>query len=372
MATYCSCMHITCSMSGPIQPRKETAVPARPATGPNLLDNGYALALLAAALFSIKAIFIKLAYRHGVDVETFILLRMLLALPFYLAILASLRTRGQWQPVPGHTLALTIALGICAYYMASFLDLQGLRYISANFERLIIYLYPTMVLVLGWWVLGKPVEPRQLLCILGAYAGILLIYWQDQQFSTGEAVPGWTGLGATSWGALLTLGAAFCFALYVTFSEAPIRRLGSRQFTALAMLAASGAIAIHFLVQGSWDRLAQPWQVYGYALAVAFLCTVIPSLMMSAAIERIGSASTGAIGSSGPVVTLVAAAWVLGEPFSLMHLLGMAIIIGSLLLLKSRSGSSPASAGARQKATAGSAAGENKPEGGNPGRGSAG
>nr|WP_255775564.1 DMT family transporter [Microbulbifer sediminum] len=167
------------------------------------------------------------------------------------------------------------------------------------------------------------------------------------------------------------MGAAFCFALYVTFSEAPIRRLGSRQFTALAMLAASGAIAIHFLLQGSWLRLVQPWPVYTYALAVAFLCTVLPSLMMSAAIERIGSASTGAIGSSGPVVTLVAAAWVLGEPFSLVHLLGMAIIIGSLLLLKSGRGS-PASAGARQKAAAGSAAGENKPEGGNPGRGSAG
>nr|WP_255775563.1 DMT family transporter [Microbulbifer sediminum] len=181
-------------MSGPIQPRKETAVPARPATGPNLLDNGYALAFLAAALFSIKAIFIKLAYRHGVDVETFILLRMLLALPFYLAILASLCTRGQWRPVPGRTLVLTVALGICAYYMASFLDLQGLRYISANFERLIIYLYPTMVLLLGWWVQGKPVEPRQLLCILGAYAGILLIYCRTSSFPPARrcrAGPAW-------------------------------------------------------------------------------------------------------------------------------------------------------------------------------------
>ncbi|MFC6632043.1 DMT family transporter [Microbulbifer taiwanensis] len=299
-----------------------------------LLGNGYFLAFAAAALFSVKAIFIKLAYRHGVDVETFILLRMLLALPFYLAIVALLRSSGQWRPASPRLLLVTGILGLCSYYLASLLDLHGLRYISANFERLIIYLYPTMVLLLGWWFLRQPVAPRQLLCILGAYAGILLIYWQDHSFSTGAAAPEWVSLAPTAWGMLLTLGAALSFAIYVTFSEGAIRRLGSRQFTALAMIAASAAIAVHFALQGDWSRVAQPWPVYGYALIVAFACTVVPSLLMSAAIQRIGSAATGAVGTSGPVITLIAAAWVLGEPFTAYHLGGMAIIIGSLVLLK--------------------------------------
>ncbi|MCK7597090.1 DMT family transporter [Microbulbifer sp. CAU 1566] len=297
-------------------------------------SSGFLLALGAAALFSIKAIFVKLAYRHGVDVETFIFLRMALALPFYLAILALLHKQGQWRPVSRRNLILTIALGLCSYYLASFLDLQGLRYISANFERLIIYLYPTLVLILGWLFLGKGVSMRQVLCILGAYVGILVIYWQDQNFTTGVLPPQWVSLDAISWGALLTFGSALSFSLYVAFSEQVIKTLGSRQFTALAMMAASAAIALHFTIQGDWSRLQQPWQVYSYALVVAFVCTVIPSLMMSAAIQQIGSASTGAIGTSGPVVTLVAAALVLGEPFSAIHLLGMAIIIGSLVLLK--------------------------------------
>lgn len=299
-----------------------------------LPGNGYFLAFAAAGLFSIKAIFIKLAYRHGVDVETFILLRMLLALPFYLAILALLKRSGDWRPVSPRLLATTAALGFCSYYLASFLDLQGLRYISANFERLILYLYPTMVLLLGWWFLRKPVAPKQLLCILGAYCGILLIYWQDSAFGTDTAAPGWVPFQAITWGALLTAGAALSFAVYVTFSEGAIRRLGSRQFTALAMMAASVAIAVHFTLQGNTSRLEQPLPVYGYALIVAFACTVVPSLMMSAAIERIGPAATGAVGTSGPVITLIAAAWVLGEPFTVYHLMGMVVIIGSLMLLK--------------------------------------
>lgn len=297
-------------------------------------ENGYLLALAAAALFSIKAIFIKLAYRYQVEVDTFILLRMLLALPFYLLILGQLKNKNEWRPVSARNGLLAAALGICAYYVASFLDLQGLRFISANFERLIIYLYPTLVLLLGWMFLGRRVSPRQLLCILCAYAGILLIFWQDQHFDTGVPAPGWVGLSPTSWGALLTLGSALAFSIYVVFSEDVIKALGSRQFTALAMIAASAAIAVHFLLKGEWSRLQQPWPVYGYALTVAFVCTVIPSLLMSAAIQKVGSATTGAIGTTGPIVTLIAAAWVLGEPFGSMHLIGMAIIIGSLLLMK--------------------------------------
>lgn len=304
-----------------------------------LPGNGYFLALTAAGLFSIKAIFIKLAYRHGVDAETFILLRMLLALPFYLAILALLKRRGDWRPVSPHLLAATAALGFCSYYLASLLDLQGLRYINANFERLILYLYPTMVIFLGWLFLHKPLAPKQLLCIAGAYCGILLIYWQDSAFGTEAAAPTWVPLAPITWGALLTAGAALSFAIYVTFSEGAIRRLGSHQFTALAMMAASAAIAVHFALQGDPSRLEQPLPVYGHALAVAFVCTVVPSLLMSAAIERIGPAATGAMGTGGPVVTLIAAAWVLGEPFTVFHLIGMVVIIGSLLLLKRVGGS---------------------------------
>ncbi|WP_158681749.1 DMT family transporter [Microbulbifer pacificus] len=298
------------------------------------LDNGYLLALIAAALFSIKAIFIKLAYQYQVDVDTFILLRMLMALPFYLLIVAQLKRGYEWRPVSTRNGLLAATLGICAYYVASFLDLQGLRYISANFERLIIYLYPTLVLCLGWVFLGRRISLRQLICILCAYAGILLIFWQDQHFDTGVAAPDWIALRPASWGALLTFGSALAFSIYVAFSENLIKALGSRQFTALAMIAASAAICLHFLLKGDWERLLQPWPVYGYALTVAFVCTVIPSLMMSAAIQSVGAATTGAIGTTGPIVTLLTAAWVLGEPFGIMHLVGMGIIIGSLLLLK--------------------------------------
>jgi drug/metabolite transporter (DMT)-like permease len=308
-------------------------------TGARVLprENGYLFALLAAALFSIKAIFIKSAYRYQVDVDTFILLRMLLALPFYLLILAQLKRKKEWRQVSTKNGVLAVALGICAYYVASLLDLEGLRYISANFERLIIYLYPTLVMFLGWIFLGRRITLRQFACVLCAYAGIFLIFWQDQQFDSGIPAPEWAGLSPTSWGALVTFGSALAFSIYVTFSEDVIKALGSRQFTALAMIAASAAICVHFLLKGDWGQLVQPWQVYSYALTVAFVCTVIPSLLMSAAIQKVGSATTGAIGTTGPIVTLLSAAWILGEPFGIMHLAGIAIIIGSLLLMRKTS-----------------------------------
>ncbi|MBY6189664.1 DMT family transporter [Microbulbifer agarilyticus] len=300
------------------------------------ISAGLLMALGAAALFALKAIFVKLAYRYGVDVETFILLRMVFALPFYLAIAIYIASSKNWTPMSGNDWVKVIALGVCSYYLASYLDLQGLRYISANFARLVLYLYPTLVLLLGFLFLGRRPSKREIICVAGAYCGIFMIYWQDQGFSTGTPVPAWVPVTPLSWGALLAFASALCFATYVTFSEGIIRRLGSQQFTALAMLAASVAIMGHFSIQGDFSRLLQPWPVYAYALTVAFVCTVLPTLLLNAAIEHIGSTRTGAISSIGPVFTLFTAAWILGEPFGAYHLVGMAIIIGSLSLLRKK------------------------------------
>lgn len=119
---------------------------------PKSIAFGLTLAVVGAIAFSGKAIIVKLAYRHGVDAMTLIMLRMLFALPFFLAMSwwasrptprrsPAPLTRGDWTGV--------VLLGFTGYYLASFLDFADLAYINASLERLILYLNPTLVLLLS-------------------------------------------------------------------------------------------------------------------------------------------------------------------------------------------------------------------------------
>ena len=95
---------------------------------------GAGLALIAALGFSLKAIFVKLAYPYGVDAITLLALRMGFALPVFLWVgLVGQRagaslTRDDWLKL--------FALGCLGYYGASILDFWGLEYISAGQSHL--------------------------------------------------------------------------------------------------------------------------------------------------------------------------------------------------------------------------------------------
>ena len=138
------------------------------------------MATLGAIAFSGKAIIVKLAYRHGVDAVTLIMLRMLFALPFFLMMVWwSGRRRGEQSPV-----ALTrkdwlgiLGLGLTGYYLASFLDFAGLQYVTASLERLILYLNPTLVLLLGWALMGRRISRHQAAGMAISYAGVLLVFF---------------------------------------------------------------------------------------------------------------------------------------------------------------------------------------------------
>jgi drug/metabolite transporter (DMT)-like permease len=148
---------------------------------PKSIAIGLTLAGLGAVAFSGKAIIVKLAYRHGVDAVTLIMLRMLFALPFFLLMTwwASRQTSSGTPVQLTRKDALGIAwLGVTGYYLASFLDFAGLQYITASLERLILYLNPTLVLLLGLVLYGRRIGVRQAVgmaislcrCVVGVWA----------------------------------------------------------------------------------------------------------------------------------------------------------------------------------------------------------
>jgi drug/metabolite transporter (DMT)-like permease len=279
-------------------------------------SGGLALALLGSVAFSGKAIIVKLAYRHGVDAVTLIMLRMLFALPLFVLLAwwagrgrPALTARDRWA---------VFGLGFCGYYLSSFLDFAGLQYISASFERLILYLSPTLVLLLGRLLFKRAVPARTWGALAISYAGVLVVFGRELS-AEGPQV----GLGAA-----LVFASTISYATYLVASGEVVRRLGSLRLTGLATTVACVLCIVQYLLLGPWDRaLAVAPPVIGLSVLNAVLCTFAPVLMVMMAIERIGPALTAQAGMIGPMSTIALGVLLLGEPFTGWLVLGTTLVL---------------------------------------------
>jgi len=160
---------------------------------------------------------------------------------------------------------------------------------------------------------------REVAAMLACYAGIALCLLHDVQVSRSAA--------DIALGSFLSFTSAFCYALYLIFSNKLIARIGSVPFTAYAMTVSSVAVIIHFLVVNPLSALNLPWQVYAYGAFMAVLCTVLPVFMVSEANRRIGPAHVGILSSTGPVATLVMGMLILNETISVSQVAGMLLVL---------------------------------------------
>jgi drug/metabolite transporter (DMT)-like permease len=288
---------------------------------------GIALAILAAFGFSFKAIFVKLAYAAApVDAVTLLALRMSFALP--IALWATLWLCRNAPPLTRKDWGMLVALGLLGYYGASILDFIGLQYISAALERLILFIYPTMTVLIGVLFMGKRLEKRQIAALLLSYAGIALAFAHDLQVAE--------DLKAVLIGAAFVFGSALSYALYSSGAEVAIHRLGTIRFAALAIIVSTFATQLHFLATQPFSALQLPVEVYVYSAAMAIFSTVLPIFWQSAALRLIGSARTVLIGTLGPILTIVFAWMLLAEPVSLAQLAGAALVLAGVLLVSRR------------------------------------
>jgi drug/metabolite transporter (DMT)-like permease len=283
------------------------------------------LALLGSIAFSGKAIIVKLAYRHGVDAVTLIMLRMLFALPLFVA-LAWWASRGK-APLTARDWRAVVGLGFVGYYLSSFLDFAGLQYISASLERLILYLSPTLVLLLGWLIAKRPVTPRTWAAMALSYAGLLVVFGRELSADGAQA-----GLGAA-----LVFASTISYAIYLFASGEVVQRLGSLRLTGLATSVACVLCIAQYLLLGAWDRaLDVAPAVLWLSLLNASLCTFAPVLMVMMAIERVGAALTAQAGMIGPLSTIAMGVVLLGEPFTGWLLLGTALVLSGVWLVTRR------------------------------------
>ncbi|WP_395699672.1 DMT family transporter [Aquabacterium sp.] len=265
---------------------------------------GLLMALAGAIAFSGKAIIVKLAYRHGVDAMVLLMYRMLFALPLFV-LLAWWAGRGQPRLTRRDALAV-LGLGFSGYYLASYLDFIGLQFISASLERLILYLTPTLVLLLGWLRHGRRVNGRQALAMAISYAGVLLVFGHELALDRPHVA-----IGAT-----LVLLSTASYAVYLDSSGQVVQRLGAARLTGLASTVACALCIGQFLLLRPLADALVPAPVIGLSVLNAVACTFTPVLLVMLAIERLGSALTSQIGMVGPVSTILMGVVLLGEPFT--------------------------------------------------------
>ena len=282
---------------------------------------GLALALAGSIAFSGKAIIVKLAYRHGVDAVTLIMYRMLFAAPLF-ALIAWWSGRGKPALSRRDWLGI-LGLGVSGYYLASFLDFLGLQYISASLERLILYLNPTIVLVLGLLFFKKQVTLRQLLAISVSYAGVLVVFGHEVSFES-RNVP---------LGTALVFGSAVSYAVYLVYSGELVQRLGSLRLVGWASLVACAFCIGQFFVLRPVSAAVVAPEVIWLSVLNATLCTVAPVLMVMMAIERIGATLAAQTGMVGPSSTLLMGVAILGEPFTPWIAAGTVLVLTGVWLL---------------------------------------
>lgn len=284
---------------------------------------GLLLALTGAIAFSGKAIIVKLAYRHGVDAVTVIMYRMLFALPLFLGLSwwATYRSSRPVVPLTRRDWLGILGLGFSGYYAASMLDFWGLQYISASLERLILYLNPTLVLLLGWLLYRRPIRLQQYGAMALSYAGMLLVFGHELSFEG----------RATLIGAVLVFASAVSYALYLVYSGELVKRHGSLRLVGLATSVACILCILQFLLLKPLSAAIVAPEVIWLSLLNALACTVAPVLMVMMAIERIGSGLTAQVGMVGPLSTIGMGLWILGEPLNGWILAGTALVLAGVL-----------------------------------------
>jgi drug/metabolite transporter (DMT)-like permease len=287
--------------------------------------SGLALAAIGAIFFSGKAIFAKLLYREGIDAVTLIALRMVLSMPVFA--LVAVWTMWRSPKLSRRDLMRVAVLGVIGYYGSSMLDFMGLHYISAGLERLILFLTPTFVLLLGVLVFGRKVTGPQWLSMAFAYGGIVLVFWHDVMV-VGDAV---------MLGGGLVFGAAVLYAIYLLYSGELIQRVGTLRLVALAMSVSSiFSIGQYVVLRDPATLWQQSAAVWGLSAGNAALCTVLPVFMTMFGVARAGAGNAAQAGMIGPVSTLFLAFWILGEPISAPQMAGTVLVLIGIFLLSRR------------------------------------
>jgi drug/metabolite transporter (DMT)-like permease len=279
---------------------------------------GYAFAFTGAALFSTKAIFIKLAYRDEVNATLLVAWRMIFSTPIFIAIglLAWWLQRDRGSELPSsRNIAGAALAGALGYGLSAYLDFKGLEFISAQLERLVLFTYPLFIMFLGALFFGQKISRHGILACVVTYAGLAVVVGLD--------LP--TGGINTAIGTALVLGCAITFALNQLYAKKLITILGTIFYTTVSMIAGGvAAVVIHAVSDGDFGASTYfLWMAFGCAI----FATVLPIFCINAGLARTSAQTVAMISTISPLVTIILAVVILDEPFTLADAIGSSLVL---------------------------------------------
>lgn len=261
----------------------------------------------------------------GVSALSLLTFRMLFSLPFYLVTAFILSNKQDNIKFTAKDWWLIIFLGIIGYYLSSLFDFVGLQYVSAGIERLILFLYPTFVVLINAFMFGQVVTRTQKIALILTYIGIGIAYFGELNITAGGE--------NFFWGSFLIFLCAITYASYLVGSGRLIPKLGASKFTAYVMLTATMGVLAHFFVASDYSQLVLTKELTTYAILLAVVATVIPSFLIAYGMKTIGANNTAIITSIGPVSTILQAHWILGEHIFTAQIIGTILVIIGVLLI---------------------------------------
>ncbi len=289
---------------------------------------GLTMAIVGAILFAAKGVLAKLLYREGIDATTLLALRMLLSLPFFTA-MALYTWRNEPRLVRADALKIA-GLGFIGYYLSSYLSFLGLEYVSVGLERLILFLNPTVVLLLGMLLYQRRVSKQQWVSMALAYAGIVLVFWNDTHVAGAPTAQ-------IALGAAIVFASALTYGFYLLQSGEVVRRYGSLRLVALAMMVSTVYTMVHYVAFSANHSLAsllvQSRAVWGLSLINAVFCTVLPVTLLMIAVSRLGAGTAAQAGMVGPVATIFLGYLCLGESITPLQIAGTALVMAGMVVL---------------------------------------
>ena len=286
------------------------------------ITSGVFLAIVGVVMFSAKAVIVKMAYKYNVSSMHLLLFRMLFSLPFYLVLMVVYKKKEK-EIIKKKDYLWIFFFGFIGYYLASYFDFLGLQYIKASLERIILFVYPTLVLLLSRLIFKTKINSKQVVAIILTYLGVLITFWGEVDLKGDEVVLG---------GFLIFLS-ALTYASYLVGSGWLIPKFGVVLFTSYAMIISTVCVIIHYLIIDRTNILIYNSEVYFLAFIMAVVSTLIPSFLVSAAIKKINAQNFSIIGSIGPISTILLACFFLGESLSYLQIIGTIVVITGIFFV---------------------------------------
>ena len=278
----------------------------------------YGIVAASSLFFCSKAVFVKLAFRFDMDAVTILALRMAMALPFFLV--------GGWidakrnpRPITARDWGMLALLGFFGWYLSSMVNFMGLEHVSVGLERMILYTYPSLVILGSVLWFRKPLRGLVVVAMLVSYAGIVIGYHAEAVTKSTDH---------TLYGALLIFASAVSYAVFVMLSGQVVSRIGPVRFTSCVVGFSAVFVLIHFIITHPPAKLVQlSPEAYGCGVALAIAGTVIPSYLFSIGLKRAGSQAFAIIGMIGPLGTVFLGWMILGEALNVVQVLGLVLTL---------------------------------------------